>query len=155
MAVKDAISRIAGLLAGKSKSEEMPDIDDDKTTDRYLKSLRRERRLMNEREEKKRLKKEIEEDNKEQNAKMFLTDDDNDITKVGYNKGENYHYLSKVQELKGILRDKKIDILKRKIGEQKKMIGEQSSFFTDKKVRKKPFKKNNPKQLTWLGKSNI
>ena len=158
MAIKDAISRITGLLAGKSKSEEMPDIDDDKTTDRHLKSLRRERRIMDEREEKKKLKEEIDDDNKDQNSKMFFTDEEHDITKARYDTGENYNYLAKAKELKGILKDKKIGMLKEKIIKQREILKDQQqhSFFTGKPTKKRTIRKNNPKkQQTWLGKSGL
>ena len=126
MGIKDILSRMGALIA--SKRAEGKEMDDDETRDKYLRSLRRQKRVMAEKVEKKRLQKEIGEHFRQLGSKVFVTSDDENILKTPFNKGENYKFLQGK-----ILKSKK-RILESKL---------------------KGVKKKKQKSLSFLGKSNL
>jgi len=76
MGIMDIIDNAVHKIRTK---REMQDVDDNMTQDRYLRTLRRERRMQMEEVEKIQLKKEIEEHKKARNARyMFGVKDKND-----------------------------------------------------------------------------
>jgi len=73
MSFKDLIDGIRSKIAErKERAESRPVLDDDVTTDRYLKSLRRERRTQMEELEKVRLKQQIAKFKKERTSKHLF-----------------------------------------------------------------------------------
>jgi len=80
MGLKDIMSRIGALIASR-RAAPTKEMDDEETRDKYLRSLRRQKRVIEERGEKKRLKEEIARDNRQENRKMMITPDDENITK--------------------------------------------------------------------------
>lgn len=118
----------------KQKEQEMEDIDDNETKDRYLRTLRRERRVQLEAEEKEHLKQIIAE----------------------YRKQKLKEHL---YGIKGEMDKEKANIIKRKINERKVNILKQRNDLIAKHSllnnRKDEFKKTKTSKATFLNKSNL
>lgn len=119
----------------KRKEQEMQDIDDDETKDRYLRSLRRERRLQLEEVEKEKLKQLINEYRKTKLKEQLYGIKDERLKAAA----------------KGIIQ-RKIDNKKVNILKNRRNLLKQKSLLNNKKDE---FKKTKSSEATFLNKSNL